>query len=111
MAYNQSQRCKLERKAVRLVRNLFGIKRRQPFKAPFDLVGNGQGIEVKGLSADSIDLKIHIAGSSLTRKLELADKKHLQPLLVAVIFYDSRVEMYQSRLTKSVRVNQMLKIN
>jgi hypothetical protein len=111
MAYNQSQRCELERKGVKSALKLLGKRKRQSFKAPFDVVTKCFAYEVKTLSADSRDLKIHISDASLKRKLDYCRIHDVSPLLVAIVCYDSRVEMYQSRLTKSMRINQMLKIN
>ena len=111
MAYNQSQRCELERVGVRQVLKSLNKRKRQSFKCPFDVVTNHFGYEVKSLSADSKDLKIHISDASLKRKLDYARNHDIQPLLVAVVCYDSRVELYQSHLTKSVRVKQMVKIS
>jgi hypothetical protein len=111
MAYNQSQRCELERVGVKSTLKFLNKRKRQSFKCPFDVVTSHFGYEVKSLSANSRDLKIHISDASLKRKLDYARIHGIQPLLVAVICYDSRVELYQSRLTKSCRINQMVKIS
>ena len=112
MAYNQSQRCKLERKGVRIAKVRIGARKRQNFLAPFDLVTLDKAYEVKTMNGESKDLKIHIADSSLKRKLDYAKKYELLPVLMAVVVYPKtgKVEVYQSHLVQAIRVNQMERI-
>lgn len=110
MVHTQTQKCKLERVGVRHALKLVGKRKRQSFKSPFDLVTESFGYEVKTLSADSRDLKIHIADSSYKRKLEYSAKHKIEPVLMAVIVGDGRVEIYQSHLAQSIRIKQMRKI-
>ena len=111
MAYQQKVRCKLERKGVRIAKAMTGCKKRQNFVAPFDLVTLTKGYEVKTMNGESKDLKIHIADSSLKRKLDYALKFKLIPVLMAIVIYPDKVEVYQSRLVQSIRVGQMERIN
>lgn len=106
----QSTKCKLERVGVHKALTLLKAKRRQSFKSPFDVVTQNFGYEVKAISANSKDKKIHISDSSFRRKLEYAEKHDLQPILLAVVISDNKAELYQSRLVQSIRINQMLPI-
>lgn len=110
MAYNQSHLCMLERKGVRHVRKLVGACKRQAYKAPFDLVAGGIGYEVKAISADCRDAKIHIADSSFKRKLDYALENNLQPVLIAVVLGKTGTTIYQSDLKQSIRIAQMTRI-
>jgi hypothetical protein len=110
MTHTQTQKCKLERVGVRHALKLVGKRKRQSFKSPFDLVANSFGYEVKTMSADSRDKKIHIADSSYSRKIEFATKHKIEPVLMAVIVGDGKVEIYQSHLAQSIRINQMQKV-
>ena len=100
---------RLERAGVKYARIALSCHHRNSFKAPFDLVSNGIGYEVKTMSANSRDLKIHISDFSFQRKIDYAQKHDLKPVLVAVLIGE-RVEIYQSELKQSIRINQMLKI-
>ena len=111
MAAQQIKRCKLERKGVRIAKAMTGCKKRQNFVAPFDLVTLTKGYEVKTMNGESKDLKIHIADSSLKRKLDYATKYNLIPVLMAIVVFPDKVEAYQSRLVQSIRVGQMERIN
>jgi hypothetical protein len=111
MAYHQKIRCKLERKGVREARKVIGTNKRQNFLAPFDLVTLDKGYEVKTMNGLAKDLKIHIADSSLKRKLDYATKYNLIPVLLAIVVYPDKIEVYQSRLVQSIRVSQMERVN
>jgi hypothetical protein len=110
MTKTQTQKCKLERVGVRHALKLVGKRKRQSFKSPFDLVTKEFGYEVKTMSADSKDKKVHIADSSYSRKIEFAAKHKIEPVLMAIIIGDGKVEIYQSHLAQSIRVSQMRKI-
>jgi hypothetical protein len=107
----QSTKCKLERVGVRKALTLLKAKQRQSFKSPFDVITDNYGFEVKAISANSKDKKIHISDSSFRRKLEFAEKHNIEPLLLAVVISDNEAKLYQSRLVQSIRINQMLPIN
>lgn len=111
MVKTQRAKCKLERAGVRHVLKSLNLKKRNCYTHPFDVESAEFAIEVKTLSADCKDLKIHIADNSLRRKLEYAVNKGKQPLLMAVlIFKTGEVELYKSELRQSVRIRQMAKI-
>jgi hypothetical protein len=111
MATMQAERCSLERVGIRHALTVCKAKRRQSFKSPFDLVTKSHCYEVKALSAESKDLKIHISNSSFERKLEYANRTGKQPVLLAVLIYETgEAELYKSELRQSVRINQMAKI-
>lgn len=110
MTKTQSQKCKLERVGVRHALKLAGKRKRQSFKAPFDLVTEDFGYEVKTMSADSKDKKIHIADSSFKRKMDFATRHKLEPVLMAIVIGNGKVEIYQSHLAQHIRVSQMQKI-
>jgi hypothetical protein len=92
---------------VQIAMELLGIKRRQRFKAPFDLVTKTNGYEVKTLSADSKDNKIHVADKSYLRKLNYATVKKIKPILLAVVVSETKIRVCKSDLKQSVRIHQM----
>ena len=106
----QSTKCKLERKGVRIAKRLLGIKHRETYDAPFDLVTKQFGYEVKALSSNQKDFKIHIAKGSMDKKLELADFKQIQPVLIAIVIDSNDFKVYQSELRNHIRINQMERI-
>ncbi len=105
----QKSKCRLERQGVKHARKILVCHHRNSFKSPFDLVSQGIGYEVKSLSANSRDVKIHISDDSFKRKLDYAQKHGLKPVLLAVLIGES-VEIYQSELRQSVRIGQMTRI-
>ena len=105
----QKSKCRLERTGVKHARTVLNCHHRNSFKSPFDLVSNGIGYEVKTLSANSRDLKIHISDSSYQRKVDYAQSHGLKVILMAVLIGES-VTVYQSELRQSIRINQMQKI-
>ena len=105
----QKTKCRLERVGVKHARKIISCHHRNSFKSPFDLVFNGIGYEVKTLSANSRDLKIHISHDSFKRKLDYAQSHGLKAVLMAVLIGD-KVEVYQSELKQSIRVNQMQRV-
>lgn len=105
----QKSKCRLERVGVKHARKVISCHHRNSFKAPFDLVSGGIGYEVKSLSANSKDLKIHISRESFQRKVDYAQSHGLKAVLMAVLIGES-VEIYQSELRQSIRINQMQKI-
>jgi hypothetical protein len=111
MVKTQRAKCELERVGVRHALKLCKAKHRQSFKSPFDLVTKTHCYEVKTLSADCKDLKIHISDSSFERKLEYANRTGKQPVLLAVLIHETgEAELYKSELRQSVRIRQMDKI-
>jgi hypothetical protein len=110
MARNQPARNQLERQAVNAVLKLYKASRRQGFCSPFDVIHKHKALEVKALSSDSKDLKIHIANSSLERKLAYCQNHNKEPLLIAVVISENQIDIYRSELVQSIRVCQMRKI-
>ena len=106
----QSTKCKLERKGVRIAKKLLRINRREPYCAPFDLKNKLFGYEIKALSANQKDFKVHISRESMARKLELADFKQIQPVLIAIVIDSNGFTAYQSELRSHIRINQMVRI-
>jgi len=106
----QSTKCHLERKGVRIAKRLLGIKHREIYDAPFDLVNKQFGYEIKALSVNQKDFKIHISKSSMDNKLKLAEIKQIQPILVAIVIDTNSFKAYQSQLRSHIRINQMERI-
>jgi hypothetical protein len=111
MTKTQKSKCRLERVGVRIACKLLGIKRRQPYTSPFDCHSETLAVEVKTMSANGRDLKIHIAPDSLERKLKCASETGLKPTLIAIVVDNGTTRIYQSELRRSVRINQMVRIN
>jgi len=110
MAINQTTRCELERVGVGHALKLLKAQIRQSFKAPFDVVTDKFAYEVKSMSANSRDLKIHISDSSYKRKVKFAKTNKVKPVLLAIVISDSEVTVYKSKLKQSIRINQMRKV-
>ena len=108
MAYNQSLRCELERVGVGHALHALGKRKRQSYKSPFDVVTKTHAYEVKTLSSDSKDFKIHIANDSYARKLEYAREHRVKPVLLAILIQgNGHAKLYQSELVQSIRIQQM----
>ena len=109
MAAYQTKRHRLGRTGERIISKLLNCKRTS-HKAPFDIVDFQARIayEVKTMSGLSRDLKIHISDKSMTNKLKFARDYGLEMVLIAVVVYSpKKAKVYQSKLSQSIRINQM----
>ena len=109
---NQTERHALGREGEAIIEAKLGGAK-TAHKAPFDVVDFEMGIayEVKTISGESVDKKVHIANGSMARKLAFARKHGLKKVLIAVVVYGpDNVQVYRSALKPSVRVSQMRRV-
>jgi len=76
----------------------------------FDIKNDHMLIEVKTMRIESKDHKVHISQDAFERKLAMAKELRMNSILVVVLVYSEKYEVYECELKQSVRVNQMKKV-
>lgn len=111
MAANQAELHKLGRIGEELARTVCK-GRRTTHKAPFDYVDhfNKVAYEVKTVTGNGNNLKIHIMETSYKRKLAYVAKHNLEAVLVVLVVYPKRVDIYTGKLTQWTTFNQLTKV-